>query len=175
MKSILRPSGVFEPARPFRMVTLAIATLVFATATQGIAHAQNYSDLYNFGSHIGDPLAFPYTGLLAQGPDGNLYTTSIHGGSSSGGTAFTMTPSGTLTVLHSFNFTSGGAYPESGLTLGTDGNFYGTSMIGPSQEGGRLPFVRTHQCCTTVPAGDGMRGLLVQQEVISQLTAHSNH
>jgi hypothetical protein len=40
-----------------------------------------------------------------------------------------MTPSGRLTTLHSFDGTDGYS-PYAGLVQGTDGNFYGTTLIG---------------------------------------------
>ena len=45
------------------------------------------------------------------------------------GTVFQVTTNGTLTSLVSFNGTNG-AYPESGLVLGSDGDFYGTTAYG---------------------------------------------
>ena len=47
------------------------------------------------------------------------------------GTVFKVTTNGTLTTLVSFNGTNG-AYPHAGLTLGNDGNFYGTTSQGGS-------------------------------------------
>ena len=40
---------------------------------------------------------------------------------------FKVTTNGTLTTLVSFNGTNG-ANPGAALTLGTDGNFYGTTV-----------------------------------------------
>jgi uncharacterized repeat protein (TIGR03803 family) len=42
---------------------------------------------------------------------------------------FKLTPDGTLTVLALFNGTNG-YYPKAGLTLGCDGNLYGTTYYG---------------------------------------------
>ncbi len=67
---------------------------------------------------------------LAQGLDGNFYgTTSAGGTNGDQGTIFTMTSGGALTTLLSFNGDNG-AFPSAGLTLGTDGNFYGTTVGG---------------------------------------------
>ena len=50
------------------------------------------------------------------------------------GAAFKVTPSGTLTKLADFN-----TGPSGGLTLGTDGNFYGTTNSGgTSQNAGTI-------------------------------------
>ena len=50
---------------------------------------------------------------LVQATDGNFYGTTSAGGANGGGTVFKITPSGTLTTLHSFDCTDG-AYPSAG-------------------------------------------------------------
>jgi uncharacterized repeat protein (TIGR03803 family) len=79
--------------------------------------------------------SFP-TAQLAQTIDGNLYGTTVNGGASSNcvgvggcGTVFRMTPSGTLTTLHNFEYTDG-AYPDGGVIQGAGGAFYGTTEAG---------------------------------------------
>jgi uncharacterized repeat protein (TIGR03803 family) len=109
----------------FRVRVVAILLAVFTAAT---AQAQTVSVLYNFGSHSGDPLNPQYEGIIAQGRDGHLYSTTRLGGTGAG-EAFGMTPSGTLTSLYNFDGVHG-AQPASGLTLGTDGNYYGTVIRG---------------------------------------------
>ena len=72
----------------------------------------------------------PYGGVI-QGSDGNFYGTTYQGGASGYGTVFKLTPSGAETVLHTFAGSGGdGAYPEAGLTEGSDGNFYGNTLQG---------------------------------------------
>jgi uncharacterized repeat protein (TIGR03803 family) len=73
--------------------------------------------------------ANPY-GSLVQGTDGNFYGTTIYGGANNNGTVFKITPTGTLTTLHSFALISDGAYPWAGLIQASDGNFYGTTTAG---------------------------------------------
>jgi len=69
---------------------------------------------------------------LVQGDDGNFYGTTIGGGlldcpaNSYCGTIFQITPSGTLTTLHSFDGTDGST-PYSGVMQATNGIFYGTT------------------------------------------------
>lgn len=77
--------------------------------------------------------ASPYAALV-QGADGNFYGTTEGGGADNNdGTVFEITPSGTLTTLHSFVGTDG-AHPEAALLQGADGNFYGTTTAGGSSE-----------------------------------------
>lgn len=112
-----------------RFFRLALVFALSVTALQAQV-------LYNFGKNTGDPLNPPAPGVLAQGLDGNLYSTTPSGGthtcgSQTCGTVFKMALNGTLTVLYNFDGAHG-ANPLSGLTLGTDGNFYGTTTAGGS-------------------------------------------
>ena len=73
---------------------------------------------------------FPMAGLVL-GTDGNFYGTTSAGGSGGGyGTVFRITPSGSLTTLHSFSNVLDGATPSAPLLLASDGNFYGTTVGG---------------------------------------------
>jgi len=63
--------------------------------------------LYGFCSKVScTDGAYPYAALV-QGTDGNFYGTTFNGGANNAGTVFKITPSGTLTTLHSFAFTDG--------------------------------------------------------------------
>ena len=100
------------------------------------AQAQTYTVISEIPGGLG--ISNPQGQAIAQGRDGNLYTTSILGGDANGpgygpGTFFKFTPSGTTTLL-----TSIGYYVGSGVTLGTDGNFYGTNQNGGSSGGGQV-------------------------------------
>ncbi|HTS19972.1 MAG TPA: choice-of-anchor tandem repeat GloVer-containing protein [Verrucomicrobiae bacterium] len=66
---------------------------------------------------------------LLQGSDGNFYGATQVGGTNSDGTAFKITPQGTLTTLWQFNITDG-FFPYAGLVQGSDGSFYGTTDQG---------------------------------------------
>jgi len=93
-----------------------------------MAGAQTVSTLYSFvgGKTSGE---YPWYVTLVQGTNGQLYGTTYGGGASGFGTFFEVTTSGTFTLLHSFaGGTTDGANPTGGLTLGTDGNFYGTTQ-----------------------------------------------
>jgi uncharacterized repeat protein (TIGR03803 family) len=119
---------ILSRTRSFRSSAAFILTVLMlvVAATTTVATAQTYTDLYNFGG-----LA-PWFGVLTQGRDGNLYGTTPSGATTNFlGVVFKLTPRGTLKVLHHFNGFDGRS-PYSGLTLGTDGNFYGTTAYGGS-------------------------------------------
>jgi uncharacterized protein (TIGR03437 family) len=82
-------------------------------------------------------------GALIQAADGNFYSTTYYTGAdySSGdqegyGTIFRITPSGTLTTLHTFNGNDG-ANPDN-MILAVDGNFYGTTWVGGANNSGTV-------------------------------------
>jgi uncharacterized repeat protein (TIGR03803 family) len=128
---------------------LAVMIVSVGLAWQAPARAQKFSVLYNFGTHAGDPEAAEYEGIVAQGRDGNLYSTTVFGGASGFGAVFKITARGTLTVLHSFDSTTE-ANPLSGLTLGTDGDFYGTTTHGGTFNMGTVFKVRTNGVLTVL-------------------------
>ena len=89
--------------------------------------------LYSFCSQSGcTDGSIPLAGLV-QATDGDFYGTTDGGAGTCPppgcGTVFKITPSGTLTTLHSFNGTDGYA-PDAGLVQATDGDFYGTTEYG---------------------------------------------
>jgi uncharacterized repeat protein (TIGR03803 family) len=119
------------------LLTFVMLVLAFATPTS--SHAQTYSALYEFGGKTGDPANPRYSGIIAQGRDGNLYSTAPYTPLVCCGAVFKITPSGTLTVVYYFNDKAGSGYtPLGGLTLGTDGNFYGTTSAVGTFGGGTL-------------------------------------
>jgi uncharacterized repeat protein (TIGR03803 family) len=107
----------------YRMFAIALLAMILAAAIS--VHAQTYSVLYNFGN--GDGLYNPF-GVIAQGEDGSLYSTT-GGGTQGYGAAFRITLTGKLTVLHSFCSETNCADGDSptGLTLRPDGHFLGTT------------------------------------------------
>ncbi len=86
--------------------------------------------IHSFDGTVGDGSS-PDAGLVL-GTDGNLYGTTFSGGANSEGTVFKITPTGTLTLLHSFDGADG-LFPDAPLVQGTDGNFYGTTYEGGNQ------------------------------------------
>jgi uncharacterized repeat protein (TIGR03803 family) len=97
---------------------------------------------YGCGSHPPDGAA-PLGRLVYSG--GYYYGTTQQGGEYNGGynsgTIFRISPSGTYEIVHTFSGLSGtgdGAQPAAGLTLASDGNFYGTTQWGGTSENGTV-------------------------------------
>ena len=115
----------------------ACGVIYKATAAGKITVLHNFSGYVSSTQYDGSrPI-----GILVEGADGNYYGTTYQGGEYNAGTVFKITPSGTYTLLHSFSFqapTYDGQLPIAGLTLGTDGNFYGTTAYGGTQNGGAI-------------------------------------
>jgi uncharacterized repeat protein (TIGR03803 family) len=86
----------------YRMSAIALLALTVVAAAAP-TYAQTYSLIYTFANRIGDPSS--PAGVIAQGRDGALYTTSAFGGSTNGeaeGAVFKIAPTGQLEVLYSF-------------------------------------------------------------------------
>jgi len=114
---------------------VAIFAAIVLLCVGALANAQTVSTVYNFTG--GTNSANPWYVTLVQGTNGDLYGTTYNGGSKGFGTAFSVSTSGTYTLLHSFaGGSKDGAYPSGGLTLGTDGNFYGTTQQGGTESQG---------------------------------------
>ena len=81
--------------------------------------------------------AYPQ-GSLVRGTDGNFYGLAQAGGANDYGTAFKMTAAGVLTTLVEFNKTTApkGQAPLGSLVRGTDGNFYGLTKWGGTNDAG---------------------------------------
>lgn len=125
-------------------------TVLLGAVSLSSLQAQTYTALHFFSQSDGTNSAYP--ALLAQGRDGNLYGTTTGGNNccvTPYGAVFKMTPSGSITILHTFNGTDG-AVPLGGLTLGTDGNFYGTTQIGGTFNFGTIFKITTSGTFTTL-------------------------
>jgi uncharacterized repeat protein (TIGR03803 family) len=75
------------------------------------------------------------------------------GGTSNKGTLFELTTSGVLTTLANFTGTNGalpGQDPDGSLAVGTDGNFYGTTLIGGISNKGTLFELTTNGVATNL-------------------------
>jgi uncharacterized repeat protein (TIGR03803 family) len=80
--------------------------------------------------------ATPQAGLIAD-PNGNLYGTTLSGGTNSSGILFKVSPNRKLTILHLFNGAAGDASNPSGLLL-SGGKLYGPAFSGGANQGGAI-------------------------------------
>ena len=100
---------------------------VFSITTDGVL-----TSLYSFTG--GTDGSFPRAGL-AVGPDGGLYGTTTGGGNTTlnaglgFGAVFDILTNGSMITLAAFNGTNG-VSPQGTLALGSDNNFYGTTLHG---------------------------------------------
>jgi uncharacterized repeat protein (TIGR03803 family) len=134
-----------EEANPTLLIGGADGNLYGATAPRAVGDlngmifkvtpAGTFTTLHTFQDGKGT-----HAISLIQGADGNFYGTAA--GDSSGGffnhpaamhnpgLFFRLTPAGAFTVLYTFTGGVDGSFP-SGLTQGSDGNFYGSTVYGP--------------------------------------------
>jgi uncharacterized repeat protein (TIGR03803 family) len=75
---------------------------------------------------------------LALGADGNLYGTTEFGGPNHAGSAFMVGAGGVVTNVASFDGVTDGFGPMGGVTQGADGNFYGVTQFGGTNDTGNV-------------------------------------
>jgi len=113
------------------LAAVAIATLLIVLATQ--AQAQTYTVLHNFtGNGLNGAPFMPYNGLTIT-TGGNLYGTTLNGGTYENGTVFELKRVGSgwaLNLLYQFQGGTDGASPAAGITIGPSGVLYGTTETG---------------------------------------------
>jgi len=107
---------------------------VFELSPPASGGAWTETTLYSF---TGKPDGWYPTGPLVMDKFGNLYGTTLYGGSANAGTVFELSPPAvaggpwTETVLHSFiGLPSDGSIPLGGLVIDAAGNVYGTTDYG---------------------------------------------
>jgi uncharacterized repeat protein (TIGR03803 family) len=97
----------------------------------------SFSNLFSFSGAAGSyPGANPVAALW-WGSNGMFYGTTSSGGNSNLGTIFRVSTNGVFTSLVSFTGTNGaalGAVPVAGLVQARDGNFYGTTQMGGTND-----------------------------------------
>ncbi len=115
-------------------VVFKITRLVIASTVYKITPSGSFSTIYQFDQAHGSTVPAP----LIQGSDGNLYGVAEGGGANNCGTVFRMTRSGTVISTYSFLCGNGGKFPVGPLVQASDGNFYGTTSEGGSQNLGTI-------------------------------------
>jgi len=115
---------------------------IFRFTTNG-----GFTSLYSFTNRVSG--AGPEASLV-QGSDGDFYGSSPSGGSNNDGMIFQITTNGAFASLYSFTNGNDGANPTAALTLGPDGNFYGSSMNGGTDKAGTIFKITTNDILTSL-------------------------
>jgi uncharacterized repeat protein (TIGR03803 family) len=150
-----------------------VFTLLLAVLSSVSSRAYTFKTLVIFDGTNG---ATPVDTPLVQGVDGNLYGTTLGGGANGAGSVFKMTPAGTVTTLYSFcslDNCSDGALPYGGITLASDGNFYGTTSQGGAADGisGTVFKITPSGTLTTLHSFDGTDGAFPNAPLIQAANA----
>ena len=118
--------GAYGYGTIFRMTPSGTLTTLYSFCPEGYPCKDGYG---------------PSAGLV-QATNGYLYgTTSYDGANGNGGTIFKITPSGTLTTLYSFCSQAGctdGVSPYARLIQATNGDLYGTTVLGGANNNGTV-------------------------------------
>ncbi len=100
-------------------------------------------------------------GGLILGNDGNFYGTTFAGGLNREGNVFRMSPNGAFTNLFSFtNTLANGSFPVGALLQTADGNFYGTTHQGGTNNQGVVFQITPEGLFTTLASLGNPYGLI---------------
>jgi uncharacterized repeat protein (TIGR03803 family) len=145
--------------------TRACALFVVLATMVVTLPAQTFKTLDSFDNTDGE---YPWA-TLVQGRDGNFYGTTQNGGntacSSGCGTLFKITPNGKLTT---FSFDgANGSQPFAGLVQAANGDFYGVTLTGGTDNAGTVFKITLSGKLTTLfnfngTDGNGPTGTLIQ-------------
>ncbi len=125
--------GAHDSGTVFKSTPSGVLTTLYSFCSQN-----NCSDGY-----------YPYAGLVLAS-DGDFYGTTL-GGTNHWGTVFKITPSGSMTTLHTFvGHPSDGGYPAAGLVQASDGNFYGATRYGGVNDQGTVFKITPSGALTTL-------------------------
>ncbi|MFD0894221.1 hypothetical protein KBB96_09425 [Luteolibacter ambystomatis] len=97
-------------------------------------------------------------GELTLGTNGELYGTTESGGANGKGTVFRVSTAGVLTTLASFSGGVNGSAPNGGVTLASDGNFYGNTSTGGTANRGTIFQLTPGGTLTTIASFDSTKG-----------------
>jgi uncharacterized repeat protein (TIGR03803 family) len=129
---------IFDVSLRARKAAVALSVAIATVLTIPIAHAQTLTALHTFnGAPDGrEPIAG-----LTLGAAGNLYGTTYYGGTHDLGLVYRVAHRGSgwvMTPLYSFQGSNDGSQPVGGVSIGPDGNLYGTAVRGGQHGAGTV-------------------------------------
>lgn len=132
-----------------------------------------FTNLVSFTGTNGPFLGANPVGDLVRGTNGSLYGTTWYGGTNDlanygDGEIFRLLPSGIFRPIYSFN-TVDGASPQAGLTLGKDGNFYGTTYYGGTFSAGTIFKMTSAGVLATLASFNNVNGANPQAALVQGL------
>jgi uncharacterized repeat protein (TIGR03803 family) len=123
-------------ARKATLVALAVLVVVLTVVPTALAQTLTVLHLFN-GRPDGDQ---PIAGVTMDAA-GNLYGTTYYGGANGVGLVYKLAHRGSgwvLSSLYSFQGGHDGSAPVGGVTIGSDGNLYGTTSTGGQHGAGTV-------------------------------------
>ena len=150
-----------------RMLGSAMIAATVVISVSASANAQiTFNSIWEFNAIDG---AFPDYGSLAQGFNGNFYGTTNSGGAHYAGTVFEITAGGNLTTLYAFCSQlscADGFDPAAGLIQAADGNLYGTTTYGGTNDYGTVFEITASGKLTTLYSFNGTDGVFPQGSLV---------
>jgi uncharacterized repeat protein (TIGR03803 family) len=146
--SFLRKTIAKTSVSKTRMVVLVL--LICGSVA---AFSQTFTIVNNLSNSEG---AYSYFDNLTQGFDGSLWSTTFAQGMYDDGTAYRITPHGSLTVLNNFN--SQYAQPTGALVLAPSGIYYGITPAGGASNYGTVFSLDTEGTITVLYSFSGSDG-----------------
>lgn len=124
-----------------------------------------YTDLYNFAGGPGD--GQDSTAEVTLDSSGNIFGTTLGGGTNSEGTVFELTTGGTESLVHSFGASGDGTLPDGAVFIESNGDMVGTTNYGGASNNGtiwQLTAGGTYSVLHSFTADEGnfIRGKLVR-------------
>jgi uncharacterized repeat protein (TIGR03803 family) len=145
LTSLYAFSGISDGSDPVAGLVQAGNGFLYGTTEFG--GSNDSGTIFQIGTNGGLMSLYSFTGTndgnepaagLAEGPDGMLYGTTEFGGTNASGAVFQISTGGEFGSLYSFSSLNDGADPEAGLVQGSDGNFYGTTEYGGTNDAGTV-------------------------------------
>jgi uncharacterized repeat protein (TIGR03803 family) len=162
-ESHMYESFVWTRARYVWQTTVAKLTAVFLLCATTVAFSSaQVTTLVNFDRADGSST---YSNVIIQGADGNFYGATYLGGANGGGTIYKMTAEGAITTIYDFCSQTNcidGSLPMGSLAQAANGDFYGTTENGGTQNLGTVfkitpagKLTTLHSFCALANCADG--------------------